>query len=1078
MKDITLILILLFFFTGIQADTRLLRFPAIYDDQILFTYAGDLYTVADTGGIARKLTSSIGFEMFARFSPDGKQIAFSGQYDGNTEVYLMPADGGQPVRLSYTATLSRDDVSDRMGPNNIVMGWTPDGNNIIFRSRRNSWDPFVGQLLLISPRGGMSRQLPLPEGGFCSYSPDRTKLAYNRIFREFRTWKRYRGGMADDVWIYDFNTRQIRNITNNPAQDIIPMWHGNNVYFLSDRDEQKRMNLYVYDTTSEETRKLTNFIDFDIKFPSIGEKAIVFENGGYIYRFDLQNEANKKVSITVANDMIYGRNEIKDVSKEITNYEISPNGKRALFGARGDIFTVPASEGQTRNLTQTSGVHERNSKWSTDGQWIAFVSDASGEDEITILKPGGGNEPIQITTGGVAYKYQPYWSPDSKKLLWADRLQRLRYVDIDSRKITEVAKSEVWEIRDYCWSPDSRWIAYAKQDLSGMDILNIYSLDNNLTYPVTTNWYDSYRPAFSADGKYLYFTSERDFNPIYSETEWNNAYIDMQRIYLVTLAKDLKSSFEPKSDEVELKKENEKKKEKAKSGKIVVKVDPDGIEKRIIGLPIQASQYRHITALESTVYYIRQGYREKKAQLLLFDLAEKKEIELGQFDGYEISADQKKMIVGKNMTYAIIDLPKSTIEIKKNLDITGMKMNLEREAEWMQIFRECWRQMRDYYYAPNMAGVDWKAIEEKYQPLVPFVKQRADLTFIIGEMIGELSTGHTYVGGGDEPEVKRIKTGLLGAVMNRDLSSGYYRIDKILTGANWDTTMRSPLTEIGVDVKEGDYILAVDEKPCNKMNNIYEALVNKADKQVKLRVNSQPSEKGSREVTVIPISDESPLYYHDWVQGNIKKVNEATDGKVGYVHIPDMGTDGLNAFAKHFYPQLRRKALIVDVRDNGGGNVSPIIIERLHRQIQMIEKARNSLPDIDPHAMVWGPKVCLMNEYSASDGDIFPYRFRKLNMGKLIGRRTWGGVVGIRETLPLVDGGYLNKPEFASYNVEGTKWIIEGHGVDPDIYVDNDPAKQYEGIDQQLNKAIKVILEELKTQEKTIPPPPPYPGEK
>jgi tricorn protease len=1076
MKRITVFLYLCILITATYADTRLLRFPTIYDDQILFTYAGDLYTVADTGGIGRKLTSAIGFEMFARYSPDGKQIAFTGQYDGNTEVFLMPSEGGQPIRLSYTATLSRDDVSDRMGPNNIVMGWTPDGKNIIFRSRRNSWDPFVGQLLLISPQGGMTHQLPLPEGGFCSYSPDGTRLAYNRIFREFRTWKRYRGGMADDIWIYDFNTKQISNITNNPAQDIIPMWHGDNIYFLSDRDEQERMNLYVYNISSGETRRLTDFSDFDIKFPSLGKKAIVFEKGGYIYRFDLQNEKTQNVSITVANDMIYGRNEIKQVSKNITNYEISPDGMRALFGARGDIFTVPASQGQTRNLTRTSAVHERNSKWSPDGQWIAFVSDASGEDEITILKPGGGHEPIQITTGGVTYKYQPYWSADSKKLLWSDRLQRLRYVDIDSRKITEVAKSEVWEIRDYCWSPDSRWVAYAKPDLSGMDAIYIYSLDDQQTYPVTTNWYDSYNPAFSSDGKYLYFTSERDFNPIFSETEWNNAYIDMQRIYLVTLAKDVKSPFEPKSDEVELKKEAEKKPKK--NMKVEVKIDPDGIEKRIIGLPITPSQYRHITALESTVYYIRKGYTDKKPLLLMYDLKEKKETELGHFNGYEISADQKKMIVGQPGSYAIIVLPKTKIEIKKKLDLAGMEMNLDREAEWMQIFKECWRQMRDYFYAPNMAGVDWKAIEEKYQPLIPFVKQRADLTYIIGEMIGELSTGHTYVGGGDEPKPKRIKTGLLGAVITRDNNSGYYRIDKILAGANWDSTLRSPLTEIGVNVEVGNYILAIDGKPTTQMKNIYEALVDKADKQVKLKINNQASEKGSREVTVIPIADESQLYYHDWVQGNIKKVNEATGGKVGYVHIPDMGTDGLNTFAKYFYPQLRKKALIVDVRDNGGGNVSPIIIERLHRQIQMIEKARNSLPDTDPHAMVWGPKVCLMNQYSASDGDIFPYRFRKLNLGKLIGRRTWGGVVGIRETLPLVDGGFLNKPEFASYNVEGTKWIIEGHGVDPDIYVDNDPVKQYEGIDQQLDKAIEVILEELKTQEKTIPPPPPYPGEK
>jgi tricorn protease len=1064
-------------------EARLLRFPAIYDNQIAFTYAGDLYSVPATGGIARKLTSHDGVELFPRFSPDGKWIAFTGQYDGNTEVYLIPAEGGIPRRLTFTATLGRDDVSDRMGPNNIVMGWKNNGKEIVFRSRMKTFNSFLGELFTVDKEGNMPEQLPLPRGGFCSYSPDDQKLAYNRVFREFRTWKRYRGGMADDVWIYDFKTKKTENITNHPAQDIIPMWSGNKIYFLSDRDQNQRMNLFSYDLTSKETKQLTNFLDFDIKFPSLGKNAIVFENGGYIYKFDLATNKLEKVTITIADDMVTGREEIKDVSKDVSNFEISPDGKRALFGARGDVFTVPAENGPTRNLTGTSGIHERNSKWSPDGKWIAYVSDVSGEDEIYLEPQDGSGSPVQVTKGNDTYIYQPLWSPDSKKLLWGDRRQRLRYVDIDTKQIKEVYQSKVWEMTDYSWSPDSKWIAFTRPEAEGMNKVCLYSLDKNEVYEVTDGWYDAGQPSFSSDGKYLFFVSDRDFNPIYSQTEWNHAYQDMARIYFVTLAKDVESPFKPKSDEVEIKKEapkaeakskDEKKEKPEEKKELVVKIDIDGLKDRIVGLPIQASNYRNLTSVGENLYYNRRGSKDEKSLLFLYDLSKQKETELGNVDGYEISADQKKMLVSQAGSYAIIDLPKAKINIEKKLDLSGMQVKLNHKQEWAQIFEESWRQMREYFYAPNMHGVDWKAIKEKYQPLVKHVNHRIDLTYIIGEMIGELNVGHTYVGGGDMPQAKRIQTGLLGAQLVKD-KSGYFQIKKILRGQNWSKAYRSPLTEIGVNANEGDFILAVNGQSTKDLPNIYEALVNTVGKQVKLKLNSTASETGSREVTVVPIADEANLYYFNWVEENIKKVNEATNGKVGYLHIPDMGVGGLNEFVKYYYPQLRKKALIVDVRGNGGGNVSPMIIERLRREAAMIDIARNTIPSVDPGGMVWGPKVCLINEFSASDGDIFPYRFKQHKLGKLIGKRTWGGVVGIRGTLPLLDGGFLNKPEFSRYDLEGKEWIMEGVGVEPDIFVDNDPAKEFAGIDEQLNKAIEVILDELKTQEKTIPAPPPLP---
>ncbi|MFB0516947.1 MAG: protease, partial [Candidatus Neomarinimicrobiota bacterium] len=581
-----------------DGEARLLRFPAIHGNQIVFTYAGDLYTVAADGGVARKLTNHEGFEMFARFSPDGKQLAFTGQYDGNTEVYLMPAEGGIPRRLTYTATLSRDDVSDRMGPNNIVIGWKNSGKEIIFRSRKKDWNSFNGQLYTVSIDGGLPEQLPLPRGGFASYSPDDRKLAYNRIFREFRTWKRYRGGMADEVWSYDFQSRQLENITANEAQDIIPMWAGNKIYFLSDRDENKRMNLYVYNTQTAETKQITAFTEFDIKFPSLGEKAIVFEYSGYIYRLELATDEYKQVPIKIAEDMLGGRNGIRDISEEVSNYEISPDGKRALFGARGDVFTVPAKHGNTRNLTATPGTHERNSKWSPDGKWIAYLSDASGENELYIVAQEGKDEPQRITTGADTYYYQMYWSPDSKKLVWADKKLRLRYVDVDKKSITEVAAAEAWEFNHYAWSPDSKWIAYARPEKDVMSKVYLHSLANDRTYEVTEGWYESYAPAFSSDGKYLYFVSNRDFSPIYSATEWDHAYRDMAKIYLVPLTKDIESPFKPKSDEVAINGEESKaKKDEKEAEEVKVQVDPEGLKDRIIALPIKASNYSSLASV-------------------------------------------------------------------------------------------------------------------------------------------------------------------------------------------------------------------------------------------------------------------------------------------------------------------------------------------------------------------------------------------------------------------------------------------------------------------------------------------------
>lgn len=1057
-----------------QQEARLLRFPAIHGNQLVFTYAGDLYSVSSQGGVAKKLTNGVGFEMFARFSPDGKQIAFTGQYDGNTEIYTIPSTGGEPLRLTYTATLSRDDISDRMGPNNIALAWK-DNEKIVYRSRMRSFNDFKGKLYLASVKGGLSEELPLPAGGFCTYSPDKSKLAYNRVFREFRTWKYYKGGMADDIWIYDFKTKKIENITDNPAQDIFPMWTGKEIYFISDRD--RTMNLFCYNTETKQTQKVTDFKEYDVKFPNLGDQSIVFENGGYIYKFDVTAKKTSKITIYLEEDFVGGRAQLKNAFLRVNGVDLSPDGNRVVVNARGDVYTVPVTSGITRNLTATSGVHERNAQWSPDGKWIAYISDATGEDELYIRSQDGLQEPVQLTTNSDTYKYGFDWSPDSKKILWSDKMQRLRYVDIDSKKVTDVEQTLDGEIRNFNWSPDSRWIVYTLPRFNTTNAVYVYSLETKAKKICTDEWFDSYNPSFSTDGKYLLFTSARNFNPIYSSTEWNHVYNNMNKLYIVPLKKSTPSPFAYENNEVTIKndttggkKADEKKEVNAPKKDSKIEIDFDGIQGRSLEIDVPAGYYGSSFCVGDNVYYNRGG------NLYLYDLKKKKETDLGNVSLISLTPDAKKVLLRSGRGgYAVTDLPKGRVNIDETINLSDVKTVVDLHAEWNQIYNECWRQMRDFFYDPNMHGVDWKKIREKYRPLVQHVNNRNDLNYIIGEMIGELNCGHAYISGGEKQESPRVLTGLLGAELSRD-ASGYYKIDKILEGRNWSQQLRSPLTEAGINANAGDYITHINGKSTKNFNDIYAALYDKAGKQVELTLNGKPSDTDGRKVIVKPIADESALYYFNWVQGNIDKVNKATDGKVGYIHIPDMSAEGLNEFVKYYYPQLNKKALIIDDRGNGGGNVSPMIIERLRRELSMMSAPRNGQPSPKPNGMMIGPKVLLLDNYSASDGDLFPYQFKYYKLGKTVGLRSWGGVVGIRGALPLIDGGVLNRPEFAHFDAEGKQFVIEGYGVDPDYVVDNDPAKEYAGIDQQLDKAIELILEDLKTNPGAYPTRPAYPN--
>ena len=1036
---------------GQAEEARLLRFPATNGSDIVFSYAGDLYKVSVRGGEAKRLTSHAGYEMFPHFSPDGKTIAFTGQYDGNTEVYTIPADGGEPLRVTYTATNQRDDVGDRMGPNNIVTAWTADGAKIVYRNRIGSG--FGGKLYTVAKEGGLSEVIPLPEGSFCSFSPDGKRLAYNRVMREFRTWKYYRGGMADDVWIYDAGKKTVENITNNRAQDIFPMWVGDEIYFLSDRD--RTMNLFVYDTKTKTTSKVTDFTEYDIKFPSTNGQLIVFENAGYIYRFDPATKKAEKVNITLASDHLYARSEIKDGGRYMRGASLSPDGKRVVVTARGEIFNLPVEKGVTKNIVRTPGAHERSATWSPDGKHIAYISDATGETEL-YMQPAEGGEAVQLTKNNDTYIRNFEWSPDSKSIVYTDRKNRINLLNVATKQVTEVLRDPKKEPYEVTFSPDSKWLAYTRMADNEYDIIYLYRIDDKKEFQVTDRWYDSGSPTFSTDGKYLVFTSMRDFNPTYGSKEWNHVYGYSNGVYLALLTKDTPSPFLTKDDgskaepkKVEINVEEGKKKEtdeKKKPEGVTVKVDADGLSDRIVKLPLPQGYHGNLYSDGQKVYYSRNN------STYVYDLNKQKEETVAEGARMWVEPGGKKAGFFKNKQLFVKDIPSGKIDLKDPVNFSDMKITIDYAKEWAQIFDEAWRAFRDGFYLENMHGVDWKAMKKKYGVLLPYVKNRQDLTYLIGEMIGELNCGHAYVNTGETNRPQRIKTGLLGAEISRD-KSGFFRLEKILPGESWSPALRSPLTEPGIEAQVGDFIVAIDGVPTNTVNDLYALLVGKADVPTELSINGKAQLNGARKVVIRPLEEEYSLYHYQWVKNNIEKVDKASGGKIGYIYIPDMGVDGLNEFAKYFYPQLDKEGLIIDDRANGGGNVSPMILERLAREPYRMTMRRGSTRNgTVPDAVLVGPKVCLINKYSASDGDLFPWGFRALKLGKLIGTRTWGGIVGITASLPFIDGTDVRVPFFTSYDMNGN-WMVENEGVEPDILIDNDPVKEWNGEDEQPNRA-------------------------
>ncbi|MBS1853034.1 MAG: PD40 domain-containing protein [Acidobacteria bacterium] len=1082
-------------------EGRLMRFPDIYQDKIVFMYGGDLWLASTSGGVARRITSGPGRELFPKFSPDGKWIAFTGQYDGNFNVYVMPAEGGQPRQLTFYQGAAAP-LSERMGIHNEVLTWFPDSKRILYLSRRDASNGWVKRQYSVSIEGGLPQPMPMDQGGLASFSPDGGKIAYNQIFRNFRTWKRYTGGLAQSITLYDLKNNTSEDVPHTEWTDTFPMWHGSTIYFTSDRGPEHRLNLYGYDLNTRQVAQITHFTGYDVMWPSLGPNAIIFENGGYLYTWDLQSKEPRKLNLSLPADSNQTMKHWASVAHDITDFDLSPDGKRAVLAARGDIFTVPAKEGSARNLTRTPGIRERGVSWSPDGRWIAYISDRSGEDEIYIASQDGLGKEQAITSGYKGFKFAPSWSPDSKKVAWADKDLRLWYIDVGDKKPQEVARGKYAEIVNYSWSPDSKWLAYDNQEENGNNSVYLYSLADKKTAAVTRDMYNSNTPAFDPEGKYLYFLSDRDFNEVMGNIDFEFANPKTTRVHLVTLTKDEPSPFKPQSDEVTVKKEEpaasadagkakdakdkpgDKDKEKAEKEKPKeFRIDLDGIQDRIVALPTEPAVIQILAAAKGFVYYgtspingLSGPLPGEAPAIHAFDLKERKDkVLIDNTNRFVLSVDGSKVLYTSNgSTFGIIDAsPAAPKHVGDGaLNLAGLKMEIDPPQEWKQIFNEVWRQERDYFFEASMNGVDWNKVHDQYAQLLPYVSDRYSLTYILGEMIGELSNSHTYVGGGDMPDVHPVNVGLLGADYELDAASGAYRFKKIYAGENWNPQVRSPLTEPGVNVKEGDYLLAVNGRSLRAPQDPYELFINTANETVTLTVNSKPSDDGARTLQVRPIADEYSLREFNMIETNRKKVEAATNGRVGYIYIPDMGGPGLNQFVKQYFPQIRKEGLIIDVRYNGGGFVDQMIFARLRRILSGMGSARNWENNTVPPNVFHGAMVCVTNGYAASDGDIFSYYFKYYKLGPLIGERTWGGVRGIRGNIPLMDGGYITRPEFARYDLN-SKWVVENKGVQPDIVVSNRPEQVVKGQDPQLERAIQEVLKQMQANPKKLPPRPP-----
>ena len=1046
-----------------QDEARLMRYPDINKNLIAFVYAGDIWSVDANGGEARRLTSHSGMELFPKISPDGKWIAFSAEYSGSRQIYVIPSNGGSPKQLTFYNSVGL--MPPRGGFDDVPLDWTADSKNILFRANRTSFGERNGKYFMVNIDGGFEKPLPIVNGGFAALSPDDKKICFTPVDREFRTWKRYKGGRASDLWIYDLENNTSEQITDFTGTDQIPTWFGDNIYFASDRD--LKLNIYQYNTKSKALKQLTKHTDFDCMWPSGANGQLVFENGGFLYKLNLETGKEEQVNVSIHFDNPNIVPYYKNVKDFVQSFEVSPTAKRALFSARGDIFSVPAENGTTYNLTNTQGIREIYPRWSPDGKYISYYSDASGEYEIYLLENKKGAEPRQLTSGSSAWKYDSEWSPNSKYLVYFDRSMQLKLVDVETGNTSIITHADRDEIRSYAFSPDSKWITYEKEGANGLQAVWVYNLETKQNQQLTDDSFNDGSPVFSVDGKYIYFVSDRDFNLEFSSFEFNYLYNNSSRIYAVALKADCPKLFADKNDmepvkEAEKPKEEPKKDKKAKTEDkpaekelVKVQIDFNGINSRITAFPMSSGTYRNLTAIEGGLLYISEGSLHK------FNIEDKKDEEvMDKVRQAMVSADGKMLMYNSGKEYGITKLSAGQKSGAGKLNLDDLEMKIDPKKEWEQIYTDGWRIFRDYFYESTIHGVDWKGIHDRYDALVPFVSHRADLDYILGEIISETNTGHSYVDWGDFEKVKRVDTGLLGAELKADPASGKYRIAKIYAGENWNESRRSPLTEQGIDAKEGDFLLAINGIDLNLNQNPYELLENTVGKLVEITVNSKPEKTGAKTYTIRPIASEIELLNLNWVQERRAMVDRLSGGKIGYIYVPNTSTDGNRELYRGMYAYNEKDALIIDDRYNGGGFIPDVMTNLLERKTLSYWQ-RNGLTAMKtPGVAHNGPKVMLTNGYSSSGGDAFPYYFRKKGLGKLIGTRTWGGLVGMSGNAGLVDGGYIAVPRFGIYD-ENEQWIIEGIGVSPDIEVVDRPEKLAKGEDPCIEKAVEVLLKEL-----------------
>jgi tricorn protease len=1097
----------------------LVRYPTLSGNTVVFVAHDNLWSVPRTGGTASRLTADEGRDVMPRFSPDGRWIAFTGEYQGNRDVYVMPAGGGTAKRITFTSDLVPE-PSARSGPNNMVVTWTPDSKSIVFLSRRMAWNSWINRLFTVPATGGPAQLMPLDRGGFLSYSPDGKQIAFNRIFRNFRTWKRYDGGLAQDIDIYDFDSRKLTHVTDWPGTETFPMWYGKTIYFMSDHDSHRRENIWAYDTGSHEFRQVTHYTDYDIDFPSLGAgqgvsqgvgnsaAGIVFQQGGKLHVLDIPSEQVHDLDVTVPDDgtrtgphWVDAKSLIREQdAAQHTDYDLAPNGGRIVVSARGDVFSLPAEHGNTRNLTQTSNADEDHPSWSPDGKTIAYTTDASGEQQIAVRSAEGGAERI-LTHFPHGYFYGPRWSPSGDRLAFSDNEHRLWVVaTAGGGEPQQLAQDPYQEIQNYTWAPDGHWLAYVISGANQQTGIWLYNFDTRKPTLVSDPRSNDFNPAFDAAGRYLYFISTRHENPTLSRSEFNIATLKMAGIYVATLKKGAPSPFAPRSDEGAVgtpeqtadKGEDGKKGkegETAKPGKSgaarpPIQIDLEGLTDRAVPLPIQPAEIASIDARDDKVFYltgpsqmIEGPLPGEKPALRVYDMKERKDaVVVEGLSSYALAADGKKVAYKIDSDYFIADAKagdgKGDDEGKKKIDLGHLRARVEPTQEWAEMFNSAWRLERDFFFQKEMNGTDWNAVRAAYSPLLPLAGSRSDVNYLIGEMLGEISNSHTYVNGGDDPpEEQRVPTAYLGADFAPDSASGRYRLATIYPGDNTRDRYRSPLTAPGLGIHTGQYLLSIDGVELKAPTDPYSLLVGKQDGTVKLTIADSPN-GARRDVVVQPVKSELALREQAWIDHNREVVDKASGGRIAYVYLSDMASLGMEQFIRQFYGQLDKQALLVDERWNGGGFIDQIVLERLQRVLVGLGIDRERAPTSIPQQLIVGPKACLLNHYSASDGDIFPFYFHKYGLGPLIGTRSWGGVRGIRGEWMLLDGGTITVPENALYGLD-SQWVLENRGVEPDMPVDDSPADWAAGHDVQLEAGVSYLMEELKKHPGGLPPPPP-----